>query len=50
MDLYILHKNFIEILSYIDCMGIIPMWNDMCLVDICTTNSIIKEAKYSRFL
>ena len=43
-------KNFINFLSYIDSTGIIPMWNDICLVDICTTNSIITEAKYSWFL
>jgi hypothetical protein len=31
-------------------MGIIPMWNYMCLVGICTTNSITREAKCSWFL
>ena len=50
MDFYILDENFIEFLWYIDCMGIIPMGNDICLVDICTTNSIIREAKYFWFL
>ena len=43
MDFYIFDKNFINFLSYIDYMEIIPMWNDICLVDICTTNSIIME-------
>jgi hypothetical protein len=26
MDFYLLDENFIEFLSYIDCTGIIPMW------------------------
>jgi hypothetical protein len=26
MDFYILDENFIEFLSYIDCAGIISMW------------------------
>ena len=30
---YILDKNSIEFLPYIDCTGITPIWNDMCLVD-----------------
>ena len=30
---YILDKIFIEFLSYIDCTGITPIWNDMCLED-----------------
>ena len=40
MDFYILYENFIEFLSYIDSTGIIPMWNDICLVDICTTETL----------
>ena len=47
--LYI-RQDFIEFLSYIDCMGIIPTRNDICLVDICTRNTIIMEAKYFWFL
>ena len=50
MDFYILDENLIKLLSSIDCTEIIPMRNDICLVNICTTNSIIREAKYSWFL
>jgi hypothetical protein len=50
MDFYILDENLIKLLSYIDCTGIIPMWNDMCLVGICTTNSITRGVKCSWFL
>ena len=32
--IYIFDKNFINFYSYIDCTGNIPMWNDICLVDV----------------
>ena len=53
MNFYILDKNLIEFLSYIniDSRESFQCGNDMCLVDIFfTTNSIIWEAKCSWFL
>jgi hypothetical protein len=48
--IYLLRISFLFSILYIDCMGVNPMDEKMCLVDSGTTNSILKEIKYFQTL